>query len=116
MTKLDDDAALKKAADFMGEVFIFAVAGVAVAYEVAMSKAKDDAKAAALKADKDALQVQFSEVGRSLREVAATVAALDARLAEAELHLRREQHRKATRAWWPFAMGGAAPQAQAAVA
>jgi hypothetical protein len=105
MTKLDDDAALKKAADFMGEVFIFAVAGVAVAYEVAMSKSKDDAKVAALRADKDALQAQFGEVGRSLREVSDTVAALDARVVDLELSLRREQRRKATRGWWPFAMG-----------
>ena len=106
MTKLDDDAALKKAADFMGEVFIFAVAGVAVAYEVAMSKTKDDAKAAALRADKEALQAQFGEVGRTLREVSDSVAALDARLVELEVTLRRQQHqRKATRAWWPFAMG-----------
>ncbi len=97
VTRLDDDAALKKAADFMGEVFIFAarrsaqraaraslrlvgahfarsadppaqVAGVAVVYEVTVSKAKDDAKAAATAAEKAQLRDAFVEVKEALRE------------------------------------------------
>ena len=89
VTRLDDDAALKKAADFMGEVFIFAVratatpvacplakrssafaqvAGAAVAYEVTISKVKDEAKAEAVRAEKQELRDAFVQVKETLRD------------------------------------------------
>jgi predicted nuclease with TOPRIM domain len=106
VTKLDDDLALKKAADFMGEVFIFAVAGAAVAYEVNVSKAKDDAKAAATKAEKEAMAAQFKALGGALRDNTDRLAALEAHLQRLEEQQQKQQQReRTTRArWWPFAM------------
>jgi predicted nuclease with TOPRIM domain len=105
VTKLDDDLALKKAADFMGEVFIFAVAGAAVAYEVNVSKAKDDAKAAATKAEKEAMAAQFKALGGALRDNSDRLAALEAHLQRLEEQQQQQQRERTTRArWWPFAM------------
>ena len=121
VTRLDDDAALKKAADFMGEVFIFAaralrraersprsalrltpckqVAGAAVAYEVTVSKVKDEAKAEATRAEKQELRDAFVQVKETLADTKASVQALDARL-------RRLEAQRAARAWWPRILGG----------
>ena len=64
--KLDDDVLLKKATDFLGEIFIFSVAGVAVLYEVKLSAAKEKAKSEHAAAEK-------AELHRVICDLAAAV-------------------------------------------
>ena len=82
---------------------------MAILYEVKVSKVKDDAKAAATKAEKEQLRAVIVEVTDTLRETIRSVEALDGRLSEVEEALsaaRRPPAATASR-WWPRALGGA---------
>ena len=70
-----------------------------MAYEVTVSKVKDEAKAAATRAEKQELRDAFVQVKETLADTKASVQALDARL-------RRLEAQRAARAWWPRILGG----------
>lgn len=97
VTKLDDETALKKAADFLGEIFIFSLAAGAVVYEVNASSVKDAAKAEKAKAEKEALRGALDDVAATLRDTLRSVQALDARLAAVEAEAQRRA--AASRGW-----------------
>ncbi len=60
--------------------FTLQVAGAAVAYEVTVSKAKDEAKAEALRAEKQELRDAFVQVKETLRDTVRTHTLTDASL------------------------------------
>ncbi len=78
------------------------VAGIAVVYEVNLSKAKDDAKAAATRAEKEQLRAAFVEIKDALHDTIRSVEALDARLEAVEQAAAARQQSR----WWPRALGG----------
>lgn len=81
-------------------MFIFGIAGLAVVWEVSSSKAKDDAKAVAAKAEKEQLRSTLEEIAATLRDTLRSVETLDGRLAEVE---RAEALRRAR--WWQRGLG-----------
>lgn len=78
------------------------MAGIAILYEVKVSKVKDDAKAAATKAEKEQLRAVIVEVTDTLRETIRSVEALDGRLGEVEeaLSAARRPPACTTSRWW----------------
>jgi len=119
VTKLDDEAALKKAADFMGEVFIFSVrrsaprdaradtgaalhshyaqvAGLAVVYEVRINSKKDELKLRAAAEERGRRDRELAEVREAIKELFSGLQNLEERVAAAE-------RAKARSAWWPRA-------------
>uniref|UniRef100_A0A7R9TP82 OPA3-like protein n=1 Tax=Micromonas pusilla TaxID=38833 RepID=A0A7R9TP82_MICPS len=70
---MSPDQALTAAADFLGEAFVFAVAGGLVWWEAGKSQAKDDAKAAAAAAEREDLARLLGLQQRALRELTEVV-------------------------------------------
>ena len=81
---------------------------MALAYEMHVSKGKDEAKAAAVVAEKQELRAVLVQVKETLRDTVASVEALDARLHRLEAKAEKRRSGGFVGRWLPRALGGGA--------
>jgi len=81
---------------------------VALAYEMHISKGKDEAKAAAIAAEKHELRAVLVQVKETLRDTVASVEALDERLRRMEAEAAARRRSGFAARWLPRALGGGA--------